>query len=51
MFEGQALWFHSINSEALVDHIYDYVDRLLRENAVVPPGPPLGSSPIESGSC
>jgi cobaltochelatase CobN len=41
LFDGQSLWFHSINSDALVDHIYDYVELLLRGDRVVEPGPPL----------
>lgn len=41
LFDGQALWFHSINSDSLVDHVYDYLEVLLRDGAVVPPAPPL----------
>jgi nitrile hydratase accessory protein len=41
VFDGQVLWFHSINSERLVDLVYDYVDSLLTEDRVVPPPPPL----------
>jgi cobaltochelatase CobN len=41
VFDGQAIWFHSINSERLVDLIYDYVDLLLSQDHVVPPHLPL----------
>src|SRR5438132_13611832 len=29
LFDGQALWFHSIDSSALVYALYDYVEQLL----------------------
>jgi cobaltochelatase CobN len=29
LFDGQALWFHSINSPALVLALYDHVERML----------------------
>ena len=29
MFHGSTVWFHSINSEADVIEIYDYIERLL----------------------
>ncbi|MBI4304783.1 MAG: nitrile hydratase accessory protein [Chloroflexi bacterium] len=37
MIDGQSLWFHSINSEALVPALYDYVERLLVAEKAVPP--------------
>jgi nitrile hydratase accessory protein len=36
LFDGQALWFQSINSEALVIALYDHVDRMLEADAVLP---------------
>ena len=29
LFDGQALWFHSINSEALVGALYDHIEAML----------------------
>jgi cobaltochelatase CobN len=33
LFDGQALWFHSINSESLVRALYDHVDAMLEADA------------------
>jgi len=39
LFDGQAQWFHSIDSEALVRALYDHIDTMLATNAclAVPP--------------
>jgi cobaltochelatase CobN len=36
LFDGQALWFHSINSEALVLGLYDHVEAMLVADTCVP---------------
>ena len=33
LFDGQALWFHSINSESLVRALYDHVEAMLEADA------------------
>ena len=35
LFDGQAFWFHSVNSEALVRALYDHVDTMLESGAGV----------------
>jgi len=40
LFDGQAQWFHSVNSEARARAIYDHVERMLEADACLPP-PPL----------
>lgn len=50
LFDGQAMWFHSMNSEPLVDHTYDYLERLLAEGKVIPPGRPLDSHQFTASS-
>ncbi len=35
---GRILWLHSIHTEAQVFAIYDYLERMLAEQAFVPPG-------------
>jgi nitrile hydratase accessory protein len=42
LFDGQAQWFHSINSEALAVAIYDHIDAMLDAGACLPP-PPLAA--------
>src|SRR5262245_13030129 len=37
LFDGQAQWFHSINSEALAAAIYDHVERMLDADRCLPP--------------
>jgi nitrile hydratase accessory protein len=37
LFDGQAQWFHSINSAPLVRAIYDHVDRMLDAERCLPP--------------
>ena len=36
LFDGRALWFHSINSEALVVDLYELIERLLEAEGEVP---------------
>jgi cobaltochelatase CobN len=40
LFDGQALWFHSMNSEALVLALYDHVETMLKAGHCLPT-PPL----------
>ena len=40
-FDGQPIWFHSINDERLIIAIYDYIDALLAANTFVLPSAPL----------
>jgi nitrile hydratase accessory protein len=41
LFDGQALWFQSVNSEALVIALYDFIERMLEADAVLPAPPSL----------
>jgi nitrile hydratase accessory protein len=41
LFDGQALWFHSVNADALVLALYDHVERMLDAGAPLPPPPAL----------
>jgi nitrile hydratase accessory protein len=41
MFDGQALWFQSMNSAGLVYALYDYVEDMLDAERVLPPPPML----------
>lgn len=43
LFDGQALWFHSVNSEALVLSLYDYIEQMLAADRYLPPPPPLAA--------
>ena len=43
LFDGEALWFHSVNSEAVVLALYDYVEALLDADSLLPPPPPLAA--------
>jgi cobaltochelatase CobN len=43
LFDGQALWFHSIDSEALVLALYDHVEAMLEADACLPLPPPLAA--------
>jgi nitrile hydratase accessory protein len=40
LIDGRALWFRELNSPALVNHLFDYAERLLDGDAGAPP-PPL----------
>jgi nitrile hydratase accessory protein len=37
LFDGQAQWFHSVNSEALALALYDHVERMLEADGCLPP--------------
>jgi len=37
LFDGRARWFHSINADALVLALYDYIDAMLKADACLPP--------------
>ena len=41
LFDGQALWLHSIDSEVLVLALYDYVDAMLAAGRCLPASPAL----------
>jgi cobaltochelatase CobN len=41
LFDGHALWFHSLNTEALVIALYEYIEALLAAEACFPPPPVL----------
>src|SRR5262245_27978238 len=41
LFDGQAQWFHSVNSEALARGIYDHVEAMLEADRCLPPPPDL----------
>jgi nitrile hydratase accessory protein len=43
LFDGQAQWFHSVNSDALALAIYDHVERMLEAGACLPPPPALAA--------
>jgi nitrile hydratase accessory protein len=43
LFDGQALWFHSINSEALVSALYDHVEAMLETDGCQPLPPALAA--------
>ena len=41
LFDGQAQWFHSVNSDAMARAIWDHVERMLEVDGVFPPPPAL----------
>ncbi len=43
LFDGQALWFHSMNSEALVLTLYDHVEAMVKASRCLPAPPPLAA--------
>ena len=43
LFDGQAQWFHSIDSDALARALYDHVDRMLEADCALPPPPALAA--------
>ena len=44
LFDGQAQWFHSIDSEALVQALYDHIDAMLVADGCLPAPPALASN-------
>jgi nitrile hydratase accessory protein len=43
VLDGQALWFHSVNSEALVLALYDHIEAMLEAGACLPAPPALAA--------
>jgi nitrile hydratase accessory protein len=41
LFDGQAQWFHSINSDALVVMLYDHIEEMLEADRCLSPSPAL----------
>jgi nitrile hydratase accessory protein len=41
LFDGQAQWFHSVNSNALATALYEHVERMLEADRSLPPPPAL----------
>ena len=41
LFDGQAMWFHSIDSEMLVRALYDHIDAMLAADGCLPAPPVL----------
>ncbi len=37
LFDGRPIWFHSLNDEALIPAIYDYIDAMLAADRYLPP--------------
>jgi cobaltochelatase CobN len=37
MFDGRAIWFHSVNSPAHVQLIFDYVEMMISADRFLPP--------------
>ena len=46
LFDGQALWFHSIDSEALVRALYDHIDAMLAAERAAAAPPALARLPV-----
>jgi nitrile hydratase accessory protein len=42
LFDGEAQWFHSVNSDGLALALYDHVERMLDAGTRLPPPPALG---------
>ena len=47
LFDGRPIWFHSINTEAQVIAIYDYIDLMVTAGGYLPPTPPLADYVFE----
>jgi nitrile hydratase accessory protein len=43
LFDGQALWFHSVNDKTLVLALYDYAESMLDAGSILPPPEPLAA--------
>jgi cobaltochelatase CobN len=41
LFDGQALWFHSVDTEALVLALYDHIEAMVKADGVLPSPPAL----------
>ena len=43
IFDGRPIWFHSVNSEALIVTIFDYIEAMLAADRYLPPPPALAN--------
>ena len=43
LFDGQAQWFHSVNSDAIAQALYDHIEGMLEADGWRPPPPALAS--------
>jgi cobaltochelatase CobN len=43
LFDGQALWFHSVNDESLVRALYDHVEAMIAAGRCLPAPPGLAA--------
>jgi nitrile hydratase accessory protein len=43
LFDGQSLWFHSVNSDTLVLALYDYIETMLDADHILPTPEPLAT--------
>jgi nitrile hydratase accessory protein len=43
VFDGQSLWFHSVNDDAVVVALYDYIDAMLDADRCLPAPPALAA--------
>jgi cobaltochelatase CobN len=43
VFDGQTLWFHSVNADAVVTALYDYIDAMLDADRCLPAPPALAA--------
>jgi len=50
LWDGQAHWFQSINSEALVVALFDYVQGMLEADVYIPPAQPLADLEFTASS-
>lgn len=50
LWDGRALWFRSLNSEALVVALFDYIQGMLEADAFLPPAEPLASLQFTASS-
>lgn len=50
LWDGQALWFHSLNSERLVLALFDYIQGMLEADTFLPPAEPLAGLQFTAAS-
>jgi nitrile hydratase accessory protein len=50
LWEGQTLWFHSVNSEPLVIALFDYIQGMLEADTFFPPAEPLAGLQFTASS-
>ena len=41
VFDGQSVWFHSVNTPDVARLIFDYIDAMIGADGYLPPPPPL----------